>query len=425
MKRIALVIAVAMVFAATVPALAGPALSTSGSVDTRLRYEPGSGLTSESEVKFGVGLSSEAGDEKARLHMEFAPINLSAQDSFGNLTPFGGNVSLVLDRVYLQTTGALYRGGQDVTLTLGDMDVVYSPWVAEVMDVEGVKVDGIRFGDTEIRGFHIWDGSDKVIGANTDVSIAGVDLSGSIVKRLSDDNLAYSGVARLNPFDNVSVEGLLAVDAANNARAIKVDTTVGTFDNYTIKGGYRSIDSAFGPAYQSAHSGSDPVKHAGQTGYNLEVGTTIDSFDITGILDRYDKDADQMRTLGVRVGTEVQGTTIGVDHDITTDLVANTSSTATKVTAQRDFALAGNTVAGKYTYSSTAAMQHSIEASTKLDIAVLEDVALAAKVETDGSIGNLNYNVRADYGAPNGMTFGAEYDGNAGFAATAGLRVSF
>ena len=248
MKRLVVaLVVVAMVMAVAVPAMAAPQLTTSGSVNTNLKYTPGTGMTSESEIKFNVNMKSEEGTGSAKLHIEFAPVNREKKDSFGTLTPFGSDINLAINKAYLQTSGALWNDGPEIDVTLGDVDVKYSDWIAILNGVEGVKVDKINLAQNTIDVFHIWDGAtdtdsdgaaDKVVGAQAGMSLSGMDLSGSIIKRLSDGRTAYMAEATLMPVEEVLVDGVIAFDAANSAKALMVNSTVTTFPSYTIKAGY-------------------------------------------------------------------------------------------------------------------------------------------------------------------------------------------
>lgn len=447
MKRLVVaLVVVAMVMALGVPAMAAPQLTTSGSVNTNLKYTPGTGMTSESEIKFNVNMKADGGTGSAKLHIEFAPVNRQKKDSFGTLTPFGSDINLAINKAYLQTSGALWNNGPEMDVTLGDVDVNYSEWIALLNGVEGVKVDRINLAQNTIDVFHIWDGAndvdsdgaaDKVVGAKAGMSLSGMDLSGSIIKRLSDGNTAYVAEATVMPVEEVLLDGVIAFDAANSARALMVNSTVTTFPNYTIKAGYRNLDPAFAPPYAAQYDSSkgadeqaDVVKYAGQTGYNAEVSTRVANFDITGKLDRYDTATQQQRTLGIALGTEFQGIDLSLEHNINTDLAANASTTNSKLVAEKAFTIVGHDINGKYTYKTNPDVsqnekKHTVEASTQADLAMLENVQLSAKVGTDGGINTLNYNVKAGYNAPNGITFGAEYDRAAGFSASAGMKVEF
>lgn len=445
-KLVIATVVAAMVIALALPVMAAPQLTTSGSIDTNLNYTKDSGMTSESEIKFNINLASDEGTGNAKLHIEFAPVNREKKDSFGSLTPFGSGLDLSIQKAYLQTSGALWNNGPEMDITLGDVDVDYSDWIAVIKDVEGVKVDQIDIADNTIDVFHIWDAAtdvdaddaaDKVIGVNGKTNLAGLDLSGAIVKRLTDGNTAYVANAKVSPVDNVTVDGTIAYDNANSARAVLVESTVTTIPNYTIRAGYRNLDEDFEPPYAAEEDPdkdpdeqADVVRFAGQTGYNAEVSTSIANFDITGKLDRYDTSSEQMRTIGLALGTTIEGFGLGLEHNINTDLAANASTTDSTLVAERGFVVADYEIQGKYTYKTNPNAEdnerkHTVEASTMTDIVALEDVELAAKLQSNGGLDSMNYNVKASYNAPNGMSFGAEYDGEAGFSANAGMEVTF
>jgi hypothetical protein len=446
MKKLVIAsVVAAMVIALALPAMAAPQITTSGSVDTKLKYNQGQGMTSESEIKFNVNMQANGGAGNAKLHIEFAPVNREKKDSFGSLTPFGSGLDLSIQKAYLQTSGALWNNGPQMDVTLGDVDVTYSDWIAIVKDVEGVKVDNIGFSENTVDVFHIWDAYqsggvevvDKVIGAQAQGSLASMDLKGAIVKRLSDGNTAYVANAKMMPVEDVLLDGTIAYDNANSASALVVKSTVTSIPNYTIKAGYRNLDPNFAPPYAAQDDPNkdldeepDVVRYQGQTGYNAEVSTRVANFDITGKLDKYTTTTEQHRTLGLVLGTNIEGIDLSLEHNINTDLAANASTTDSTLVAERAFALAGHNVDGKYTYktnpnTSKNEKKHTVEASTTADVAALEDVKLSAKLATDGGFNSLNYNVKAQYDAPNGIALGAEYDGAAGFSASAGMKVTF
>ncbi|HOB91598.1 MAG: hypothetical protein WBH35_01355 [Bacillota bacterium] len=445
-KLVIATVVAAMVMALALPAMAAPQLTTGGSIETNLNYTKDSGMTSESEIKFNVNLALDEGAGNAKLHIEFAPINREKKDSFGSLTPFGSALDLSISKAYLQTSGALWHNGPEMDITLGDVDVNYSDWIAVINGVEGIKVDQIDIANNTIDVFHIWDAAsdvdadqsaDKVVGVNGKTNLAGLDLSGAIVKRLTDGNTTYVANAKVSPVDNVTVDGTIAYDNANSARAVVVESTVTSIPNYTIKAGYRNLDEDFAPPYaaqedpdKGRNEQPDVVRFAGQTGYNAEVSTTIANFDITGKLDRYNTSSEQMRTVGLALGTTIEGFDLSLEHNINTDLAANASTTDSTLVAQRGFVVADHEIQGKYTYKTNpnavdGERKHTVEASTRTDVAALKDVELAAKLQSNGGLDSLNYNVKASYDAPNGMSFGAEYDGEAGFSANAGMKVTF
>jgi|GEM_PF-957241 len=445
-KLVIATLVVVMVAATALPTMAAPRLTTSGSVETNLKYTKDSGVTSESEIKFNVNMVSDESAGDVKLHIEFAPINRQKKDSFGSLTPFGSGLDLTIEKAYLQTSGPLWNGGPDMDITLGDVDVAYSDWIAAIPGVEGVKVERINLAENTIDLFHIWDAasdvdgdsaSDKVVGVKGQTSMAGMDLSAAVVRRLTDGNTALMANAKLSPVDDVTVDGTIAYDSANEASAIVVESTVTSIPNYTIKAGYRSLDPNFAPPYAAK---DDPdkdldeepyvVRYAGQTGYNAEVSTSIANFDITGKLDRYNTVSEQKRIVGFVLGTTIEGFDLSLEHNINTDLAANASTADSTLTAERAFVIGDYEILGKYTYKTNPnaadnERKHTVEASTTTNVAALGNVDLSAKLASNGGLDSLNYTVKASYDAPNGIAFSAEYDGQAGFSATAGMKVTF
>ena len=165
----------------------------SGNVNTQLRYTPERKLEALKQLSTDLGMQGESGGLK--LAVRFAPFGDSMTWS-----PLAGsfpNVSLQLKRVTLSTVAPLYFGGAQATVSMGDIAVNYSPYIAQMDDT--IQVAGVLYNPMPrgvslsvplpgrqvlVDAFALWDKNTQTdrmskaqgLGAKISGQLAGTDL---------------------------------------------------------------------------------------------------------------------------------------------------------------------------------------------------------------------------------------------------------
>jgi hypothetical protein len=447
MRKLSVLLTVALVLALAVPAFAGVSTDITGKVTTKLEYKDGD-VSGTGSVNAKVALS--AGSEgAARAILDITAWEAKADGAFGAATsPFTANYQhdiLKVNSAYLQTEGAWFKNGPAVTTSIGRFANNVSDWVGNFGARDAVRVSGLDLGATSLAGYYAFvnHATDDVRiralsgSANLDV----VELSGAFVTTIDADVAAntfsdYVVVAGVTPADGVKATFAYASDGSNDATAYKLNTSLETIPNLKFGFDYWSTATAFSPVY-ARYADDKPVAFMhrtwdhptktgnGSIGYKLSASMTQSGLDLSG--------SHQNETLGD--GTALITTTIGSvgttvsDTTLKATLTAKSDEANSKLVASaaRTF---GN-VEGSYELTSThaATIEHRIKATTTVNTAFADAVALSGAVALVG--GASNADLDAGWTAPNGIDLGlhfANYAGGdyaEGFSARAGYELEF
>jgi hypothetical protein len=284
----------------------------------------------------------------------------------------------------METTGAFWNGGPELVTTIGDIDVDFNDYVANLSDGNGVKVEGIEVGPVNARAFYAWD--QGRVGAAVDTAYADIDLGAAVVT--DGENIEAAGSAGTE-LSGVKVKAEAALDENSNF-AYKLTGETEIMPNVTVKGGYR--DSENFSSQNAKLDDGDPVAYDNHKGFNVGVATT-------------------------QYGIAME---------------ANYDQPKEEVTfaADKDVELAGLNIKGEYDakYVKDQAIEHKVKVTSPLDLVPqLQGLELSAgaTINEDNTEGENSWNVGADYEAPNGINLGAQYHSNDGPSAYAGLKVEF
>lgn len=466
MKKLAVVLSTVMVFAMVAPAVAAPSISISGNLNSQVTVDK-SGASGGSQFKLNLGL--QAGD-KTKAVMEFGP-NDQYQIADGNriMIPFETNPSvfnalnLGIKKAYVQTTGAFWGNGPEITTTLGDINVNEGQLVGDLGNRRGVKMEGIQMGPVSVEGFYAWPGgysrmlnaddehefgqvvnpdlttswvkygisnTDQVGGAKVDLNLNKVQLGANVIKSSTADRPEYAVTGKVTPIDRLAIDGFYAADAANN-NAYRVNASVmNVLPTVNLYAGYRGASTAFAPMYASRAdvNGSGAVEeddwatgklaaHDRRTGYNVGLETTQMGIHMRG---DYDNPKDQIK---LAADTEKAGFKLAA----TTTLVSEKFDSA-EFSVEKPMLLPGVDLTAKYTaeMDETSSLTHEITATAKVNaIPALKDVTLEGTVDLDHTAKVTDYEASVKYLAPNGMELGLSHSMTDGTSATAGLNVAF
>ena len=396
MKKAAVLLTAALVLSLAAPAVFAAQMDVTGQVETRFEYKKDSSGEYHLNGLTGIKLSPSltAGDN-VRLGIEFQTQPNDFDDDDNPVRDFAaahGSMSTTLSRVWLETKGALWHGGPEVTTTIGDKKLNWNGWVAHMGTRRGIAVEGLDLGVANADLFYVWqtateDGRPMGIRVSSDI-LEGVDLSAMAVRRADNFDAALSAGTELN---GVRLDGTVAMDSARRY-AFKVNAAMEAAENLTLKAGFRQMQAGFAPMYPERDE---------DTGYIVPFHP--------------DSDAS-----GFNIGVETvhQGITLTADYDQPTSKAV--------LSAAKTFDVQGHAIEGKYTATIKAGedVKHEVEASTTTDlIPYLQGLGVSGKVALQGS--NVEYEVGATYEAPNGISLGAEYNSESGAVVSGGLKVSF
>lgn len=400
MKKLAIALVAALVLALAAPALAAD-LNLGGSLETRFNFgpkqteEPWKDWGIEADNGMSMKLDVNAG-EKIRVGLEFGEteVGLDEDDELDENHEEGihdptdpddpAQLDITLQKAYMETTGAFWNGGPELVTTIGDIDVDFNDYVANLSDGNGVKVEGIEVGPVNARAFYAWD--QGRVGAAVDTAYADIDLGAAVVT--DGENIEAAGSAGTE-LSGVKVKAEAALDENSNF-AYKLTGETEIMPNVTVKGGYR--DSENFSSQNAKLDDGDPVAYDNHKGFNVGVATT-------------------------QYGIAME---------------ANYDQPKEEVTfaADKDVELAGLNIKGEYDakYVKDQAIEHKVKVTSPLDLVPqLQGLELSAgaTINEDNTEGENSWNVGADYEAPNGINLGAQYHSNDGPSAYAGLKVEF
>lgn len=446
MKRIAVTIAALLALTLAVPAVAAPNINVGGTLESKLQLAE-NGVSGTSDLRLKLGMSLGSGD-RLKAVVEFVPLEWAPfarpEPAEGSINadpqPMGNNTTKPIDLVnqlkikkaYIQSVGPFWPGGQDVTTTLGDLAIDYSPYVASrnTTDarLEGVSIEGARVGPAELAAFYSWDGEKSrtvARGASARAAFGMFEGTGAVVQ--SGQDLAYVGTLTVKPVENLKVTGTYARDEANEASVRRVDAEIASLPllpELTLKVGYRDFDPNFKPAYRDMSTDDDgtPIEpnvvglNEGQVGVKAEAKAAVRGIELRGGVDQY---KDRIRNNDVRIltagaGTTIQGVKVSGDYEVKTTTPAADPENPTKDTkltlgAETNIPMGPLAVNASYkaTLENQGPTMHRFAAVTEVPVPVLGAVDLSGKFMLKGQqSGSL---LTAGYTAPNGINLAVNY----------------
>ncbi|HXL04694.1 MAG TPA: hypothetical protein PLH34_07825 [Bacillota bacterium] len=493
MKRHILIPAMILALVVATPVLAAPSVNLGGSLSTVFQIVPSdpidAGISATSDLHLELSMEM-AGGNQIRGYIGFAlnewdPFKNEAEDPESgemngkSLTPRDIDLAkaLTVNKVYLETTGALYEGGSPLTTRFGDLAVDYSPYIAHISEtdgiIEGVQTSGLYLNPVELAGFYGW-ATRKVgeaeeakdvrfvdLGIYGQGEIDGIALQGAAVK--TGDDVALAGSAEFAPVPGVDIIGSAAWDGANKATIVKAEAGIGELPMLPEargKVGFRSFDPLFNPIYRDDRKDEDTGEdinvvdmNAGKRGISGEVSTAIMGVELTGYADWHEQRDIKRDLVGTRttVGADAAMTYEGFDIeagisnlwstvnapyailDRNEDADPKTKTTLT-MGVSREFPIGAQVVDAGYgleltTTGSGIDSVHKAAASTTMDFPMLSGVEMSGNFKYGK--GEATYLGKVAYTAPCGIEFIAGYNRGytekraEGLSLTAGMSVEF
>lgn len=462
MKKVAILVAMALVFALVAPAIALAAgnISVSGKLSTEMNgtvtgKAVGAPVVSgKTLMQLNIGIGAE-NPQKVKAYLELAPTTNPA-----NLLDRDGNVSfdklgitgIELNKAYLQADGPFWANGPAIRTTIGDVTINQNDYVANLGNRKGISVEGIKAGPVGMDAFWVAPGDHSIFssdiattlvpdatvsfgetyGGRINASIMGADLGADVVK--VHDGFEYALNGKFAPIPMVTLDGVYACDLHEQS-AYKVNAAVSPMENLTVRAGYRGADKTFSPIYatRADSDGNGYIEkdetslaaHDLMTGFNVGASTMVYGVNLSADYDNPNKATDvkaDTELAGYKLNSEVKATDTKV-----TDVLAG---------VEKSVELFGMDVTGNYTaaiakmntVTNKEETSHEFKVSSKLNVLPL---ALDGRVKFfQENVQPTEYEANAKYEAPNGVTLGMKYlndkDHTQGqISATAGMSVEF
>lgn len=433
----ALMLSAAMVLSLAAPAFA--ALEFGGRLGTELELRKENGewvVDGRSGIQLETDLVAESGTSvKAVVQLEPWEIDYGFDEGDEDdpdddkitgvigAHPSSGPLSLQVEKAWIETVGPYWHGGPEVTTRIGDVEIEWNEYVGHLEEMAGVTVDGVRVGPAIARAFYAWDGAARPMGMQADASFGGLNLSGMVVRRGGENNLAFS--AGMDVMPGVNLMGELALDGENRELYRVQASADDLIGGIKVSAAYRAAHEDFSPIYtvDPVDEDDNPVGRNDRenvnydllTGFSVAVETTQAG---VHMLASYDQ---PHRELTLAADTTVHGFEIGGDTVLVDRKVEESN-----LSVKRNFTLAGLDITGKYKakFVPESDTEHKLSAKATTNmIPQLQGLGLSGEVKLVGD--DLSWSAGADYAAPNGLKLGAEYDSEDGPSLTAGVTVEF
>ncbi len=402
-----------------------------GYVENSSKWDKANGLRSLNNVQLEMGLASGGGD-KLKAVVQIQPWKLTGTDTFGTPDNLIQNLNLAINKMYIESKGSYWKNGPEVTTCLGDLDINYNPWVAE-MSREGVSIADINLAGFNLGGFYLWDnaieGPFQAKGIKASGLIGPVDSALTVVTGKNNET-ALAVEAGFSPLDNLALKSVFASSfkAEDMQKAFKLDGAMQVNEKTLVNFGYRTVDADFDPTYRSQKRDAwgnpiNPVDlYKGQTGVNLGVQTEVADVDLAASYDQ----PTSLAKFGAK--TDLSGNRLAAGTELNVNGFNAITMKKTTASAERDFAAEKTNITGRYEIAlePEKAVKHKLSAQAKTNlIESLPNLGLGASVAFEGLAQNPVGEVNANYTAPNGLTLKGAYNTAKGASAEAGVKVTF
>ena len=405
-----------------------------GYVENKSKWDMTDGLRSQNNVKLEMGLSAGGGD-KLKAVVQVEPWKLQGSDVFGTPDNLMKNLNLAISKMYLESKGSYWKNGPEVTTRLGDLDISYNPWIAE-MSREGVSISDVALGGYDLNGFYIWDNAEngpfQAKGLKASGAVGPVDGAVSLVTGKNNET-AIAVDAAFNPLENLAMQTVFASSFNDNQvkdakNALKIDGAMKVNPDTLVSFGYRTVNKDFDPTYRSHATDAwgnptNPVDlYKGQSGVNLGVQTKYQNINLGASYDQ----PTSLAKFGAN--TEIAGTRYAAGTELNVPNANAITMKKTTASAERDFALEKTNLTGRYEVNAEAnkdiKQKLSAKATTNL-VESLPNLGVNASVEVSGMFQNPVAEIGANYTAPNGLSIKGAYNTDKGASAEAGVKVTF
>jgi hypothetical protein len=282
-----------------------------GTLGTEFVYRPNEDLEGTTSVQ--LGLESQLGSAlKGVFGYRYNRSDDSVSDWTENLGYLDWDSSLY---AYVESTGSLWEGAPPMKMTMGSVDVKYSPFVAwfgydtkyhdfpewEYYNVNGVTFDGIKLGTIDVLAFYIFDKDwleDPYQGNTGGVNFKGnfddIVLDATFVK--AGEPVAYDIAASVAPVQELDLSGRFISDGVEDAGWYKFAVDYKGLPNWRLNASYRDFTAPILETYPYSDTTPPVVDgkfvipnpldlNRGLEGMTLEAATQYAGYDFSGQYD--------------------------------------------------------------------------------------------------------------------------------------------
>lgn len=453
MRKLAIVVAAALVAALAAPALAAN-LQLSGSMESSLTWRQQQWLTDEGQpdadnpagVSASTILKLQAGlgtpENGVRAGIELSPLESTKQ--WGPQSSFGFE-QLSITKAFLEANGQLWQGSPNTTARLGSLEVGYSPYIG-TFEQEGFSLSGIGYGPVWVAGFvgrdaePIMDDDGNVTGYNPPFTVAGGQLraemmgvSGRATVVHIADSPDWEVAASASPMPWMTVGGTYArMGEGSQPSMSRLDVQANVLPNLAVTAAYRNVDQAFDPRYNLEEYDPDDDtqrvdwlwENTGERGVVVGMRTVQFGIDVQASLDNYHK-ANVLNRDGVlEAKTSLDGFQLEGKTEVS--LANGFAHKETTMSVAYPMVVPGMFVTPKYAATvSGAGVAHELSAEATVDaVPQLPGIGIEARVKR-AEDSTVSYGADVEYTAPNGLATGVHYDSAKGAWVNAGLSAEF
>lgn len=339
------------------------------------------------------------------------------------------NLNIEAARVIVE--GAYWPGGPEVKTTIGRQRINWNSVVASDSNNSRLRgnaflVEGLDLGGIALDFAHMYqlDQPDRVNLLRARANLDVVDLTGIVVGREdtvdpAERAMDLAVLAKVEPADGISVDGIVARDGQSEELHYRLNATLETIENFTLKGSFWSTGEDFNPRYRH-HNWADSeltktnnsgVRQDEATAFSVTAETTQGGIDLSATFASAGKhsDANYRRSfLEVGAETKVQDFDVSATYELTQETGSNDNS---KITLGLGTDLASVRVDYEGVIETDKDMVNSIAAKTTIDTVIAEGINLSGKVTLDPNDADFETRIEADaeWRAPNGIGLGLHY----------------
>lgn len=309
MKKIIALLITGVLVALISPVALAANLNFTGQIKSEMNYnlDPVSGRNwnGGSRLELGASLGDDLQAGLSIVGLERSFIGQWFNDKgYDGVLPVPGreietdNNKIGIDGLWVQSKGSLWTNGPELTTRVGNLDVNYSPLIADVED-PGVSVEA-QAGPITVGAFNAWKDGEPGHGGRVAVAPSdAVKLGGTFVKVQNQEAFAVDG--QLKPTEALTVEGTFA-QVVNAGNAAMVGGSYQVAEKLALRAGYRNLETGFQPLWRNTDMTTDirggleavnPVTdYYGEKGYNVGATAEIASFVVEGDYDQYTQQLD-------------------------------------------------------------------------------------------------------------------------------------
>lgn len=438
MKKYTLLMSLALVALLAVGASANISTTVTGTVGVYGQYDQSNDFTARGLLHARLAISNVRGMD---IEVDFGHIVDHGRDNPADrrswsefdtdpFNPAARPLQLNIEAARVIVDGAYWPGGPEVRTVIGRQRINWNNLVASDSDDSRLRgtaflVEGLDLGGISLDFAHMYqhDNPDRVnmMRARADLDV--VNLTGIVVGR--DDTVDADAramdlalVANVDPADGIAVDGVVARDGQSEDLHYRLNATLSTIENFTLKGSFWSTDANFNPRYRHHNWADGELTKTNNSGvrqdeaaaFSVTAETTQGGIDLAGTFASAGRhsDADFRRSLmELSAATSVQDFDLSASYALTRESGADDH---TKIELGAGTELASWRLEYEGVIETDEEMKNALSARTTLDTAIAEGINLSGKVtlQKDANV-ETKFEADAEWRAPNGIGLGLHY----------------